>query len=131
MSSSKSTTKKPLSRQEALKHILANIRYYPTSGRVAPLSDKVVLCKHANPDTYPSVCGFGQTFSIHRLAWIITHGVKSLGKRDVVDHINRDKKDNRLKNLRRVTPCENMLNKNWDTYRARLWATLDYMSAKP
>lgn len=43
----------------------------------------------------------------HRLAWFYTHGVWPDG---FIDHINRQKDDNRLSNLRVVTNAENMRN---------------------
>ena len=43
----------------------------------------------------------------HRLAWLYVHG--EWPKR-VIDHINRDKLDNRIVNLRDVTISENGLN---------------------
>ena len=44
----------------------------------------------------------------HRLIWECFHGVIPTGF--VIDHINRDKLDNRLENLRVVTQRENSLN---------------------
>lgn len=43
----------------------------------------------------------------HRLAWFYVHGVWPEG---FIDHINREKDDNRLANLRIVTNAENMRN---------------------
>ena len=42
----------------------------------------------------------------HRLAWFLAHGEQP----EVIDHINRDKTDNRLQNLRNVDASTNMLN---------------------
>lgn len=42
---------------------------------------------------------------IHRIIWIAAHGVIPEGY--VIDHINNDKKDNRLSNLQLLTPEEN------------------------
>lgn len=42
---------------------------------------------------------------VHRIIWIAEHGVIPDGY--VVDHINNDKKDNRIENLQLLTPKEN------------------------
>ena len=47
-------------------------------------------------------------FLIHRLIWVIETGSFP---DNIIDHINRDKDDNRIENLRDVTQLENLLNK--------------------
>jgi len=46
----------------------------------------------------------GRNYKAHRLAWFYAHDVWPAGD---IDHINRDKADNRLCNLRVVTKAQN------------------------
>lgn len=47
-------------------------------------------------------------YKAHRLAWFFTHGEFPSGE---IDHINCNKKDNRINNLRVVTTAENLRNR--------------------
>ena len=47
-----------------------------------------------------------QRYYVHRLAWFLVHGEQP----EEIDHINRDRTDNRLCNLRNVTRGQNLLN---------------------
>ena len=46
-------------------------------------------------------------YKAHRLAWMYTYGAWPSGD---IDHINQDKQDNRIENLRVSTPAQNKLN---------------------
>ena len=52
--------------------------------------------------------GNHKKYLIHRLLAI--HYIPNPDNKPCVDHINRDKKDNRIENLRWVTHCENSQN---------------------
>lgn len=45
-------------------------------------------------------------YRAHRLAWFVTHGRWPT----IIDHINGDRADNRICNLREVTPCQSQQN---------------------
>lgn len=60
------------------------------------------------PTGYISICLDGRKYCGHRLAWFYVHGVWPEG---VIDHINHDKSDNRLVNLRDVSQTLNLQNR--------------------
>jgi len=51
----------------------------------------------------------GHAYAIHRIAWMLTHGMEIPAGMQI-DHINGDRRDNRAVNLRLATPDENRLN---------------------
>jgi hypothetical protein len=56
---------------------------------------------------YPFTSLLEYTFTAHRLAWLLHYGVWPEGE---IDHINGDRSDFRITNLRDVTRQENVLN---------------------
>jgi hypothetical protein len=56
---------------------------------------------------YGTISFFGESFRAHRIIWKLVHGVDPDG---YIDHINGDRGDNRLVNLRDVSPAENAKN---------------------
>lgn len=57
---------------------------------------------------YKDVLLFGETFRAHRIIWKLAHGVDP----ECIDHINRERGDNRLSNLRNIRFCENQYNQS-------------------
>ena len=88
---------------EAMK--LTGISYNPKTG---------VMCRHGKPVNgtddrgYKQISVSNKTMRQHQIAWYLTYGF--IPKE--IDHINQDKGDNRLINLRACTRSTNMLNIN-------------------
>jgi len=72
-----------------------NTRFY---GKTAGCQNRKYLIININ----------GTLYQAHKLAYIYIHGDVSLN--DDIDHINRDKLDNRICNLRSVSRSENLIN---------------------
>lgn len=51
----------------------------------------------ARPDGYKSVCIDDTQWLVHRVAWVLAYGEEPPR---IIDHINRDRSDNRISNLR-------------------------------
>ena len=62
---------------------------------------------HDGPNGYRVVTFNKKRYYEHRLAWHFVHGEWPFE----VDHLNRDKADNRLQNLREVTKSQNQWNR--------------------
>jgi hypothetical protein len=66
----------------------------------------------------------GKLYLLHRLAWLYIHG---RWPADDIDHINGDRHDNRIANLREATRAQNLLNKgprasNTSGYKGVTWS---------
>lgn len=60
------------------------------------------------PNGYLSISICGANYMAHRLAWLYVHGAWPAGH---IDHINQDKGDNRIANLRDASHTLNMHNR--------------------
>ena len=60
-------------------------------------------------DGYLNVGFNKKKYMVHRIIWILVHGVK-LSDKDEIDHINHNRTDNRLVNLRLVNRQTNQKN---------------------
>lgn len=72
---------------------------------------------------YVVITADNQRYMAHRLAWFYVHGVWPAGD---LDHINQDKSDNRISNLRVATRKQNMQNvsrhkRNTSGYKGVAW----------
>lgn len=65
------------------------------------------LAGSINSHGYVAIRAAGKRYKAHRLAWFFAHGCWPAGQ---IDHINRNKADNRLANLREATPQQNRVN---------------------
>ncbi|HEX8610196.1 MAG TPA: HNH endonuclease [Telluria sp.] len=61
---------------------------------------------HVSQEGYVHLGIAGKTIKAHRLAWLLTHG----GLPEIIDHINGNRADNRIANLRAVTASQNRMN---------------------
>lgn len=57
---------------------------------------------------YVSVCVDQERFLAHRLVWFYVHGI---WPREQIDHIDRNRKNNAIANLREATPQQNQWNR--------------------
>ena len=59
------------------------------------------------PHGYRKICLDGKKYYAHRLAWLYVYGVFPESE---LDHVNGDKSDNTINNLREATSCANKCN---------------------
>jgi hypothetical protein len=94
--------------QEELKYDPEIGQFFWRMGKQRRRLNKVAGC--ANKDGYIVIWLGKKLVRAHRLAWIYVYG--EIPKDKFVDHINRDRSDNRIQNLRLVTPLENTKNRS-------------------
>lgn len=93
--------------------VLDVIDYDAATGVFRWRADRRNGAKAGDPAGYLDECGYrriqidGRTYKAHRLALLIVNGKEPTQQ---VDHINGDKGDNRLCNLREVSNAENQQN---------------------
>ena len=76
----------------------------------SPKAVKGSIAGHVNPTTgYKQVRVDKKGYQLSRVVWIYHYG--AIPEKMQIDHINRDKLDNRIENLRCVTPTQNEWNK--------------------
>lgn len=89
----------------------AALHYCPETGRFERKEVRRGMGIHrvgyAEPGKYTQIRVDRTSYLAHRLAWLITHGEWPLAD---IDHINGDKQDNRIANLRLASRSENMAN---------------------
>lgn len=79
--------------------------YFPYSGNIYKY--RVGYVGSVRKDGYTNIRIKGKNFLRHRLCWFLYHGKWPKGQ---IDHINTDKKDDRISNLREATQKENTRN---------------------
>lgn len=107
--------------------------YDPETGdltwKVSPCNRAPVgrVVRAPNDKGYYTVMVRGKTYKAHRLIWLIATGTWPA---EHIDHINGDKTDNRVENLREATNAENMQNRaaprnNTSGYKGVSWHKRD------
>jgi hypothetical protein len=82
------------------------LHYDPNTGHIT--NDDGTLATRPHPRGYLYVYEDGRTHLAHRWIWTKVHG--PIPPTHVVDHVNRDKTDNRQCNLRLATQSQNTAN---------------------
>lgn len=75
---------------------------------------------------YKTVAIFGKTYKAHQLIYIMFHGTEARE----IDHINGDRSDNRIENLRAVTRSQNCANQRTQKRSASGFKGVTFMPKK-
>lgn len=103
----------------SLEEITAQVSYDPETGQFVRLVNRpnspagTNAAKKLDTHGYPIVRVCGREFRAHRLAWIIARGNWPAAD---IDHINRNRTDNRIANLREATRRENLGNSSLSSH---------------
>lgn len=87
-------------------HIKKHFSYDPKSGKVVR-DDRRGSTGSYDKDGYLILKIKGRQFKAHRIAWFLYYG--QMPQKEI-DHINRNRADNRISNLREATRIENIQN---------------------
>ena len=91
--------------------VRSHLSYTPDTGEFVRNRNKEVAgTTHGSGYRRIVVCG--KTYAAHILAWLYVHGHYPQHPQEQIDHINRDRSDNRIENLRLVKQGENDKNRS-------------------
>jgi hypothetical protein len=112
---------------------LGKLQYNSITGIFTWISNGTRGVKKDDVAGYKSKAGYimlsvsGRKILAHRVAWMFTYGDFPVGQ---IDHINRNKSDNRIENLREATFAQNAQNRvknicNTSGYKGVTWHKRD------
>ena len=86
-----------------------SLSYDPDTGEIKwkERFNKSNALSSPKPDGYLRGCFYGKHLRAHRVAWLLYYGSWPNGH---IDHVNGVRYDNRIENLRDVSPAENQRN---------------------